>query len=164
MGINGGGGRIGMAEVDLDLAEVFTLLQQMSGVAVAQTVDMAGLLDAALFESQAEGALQGGAMDGFGGGSSALSVATLGREEQTGMAMGLPGLAQQLQGALRQRNVTVAVAFATADVSEHAFGVDVTDLQVESFAQAQTAGVDGDQANPMVQAGHTTENMAHLFG
>ena len=163
MGINGGSGWIGMAEVDLDLAQVFPLLQQMSGVGMAQAMDMAGLLDAALFESHAESTLDGAAVQGVEGGGSALSVATLGWEEQTGMTMGLPGLAQQFQSALGQGDVTVSVAFAASDVSEHAFGVDVADLQVDAFAQAQAAGIDGHQTHLVVQGGDAGQHPAHLF-
>lgn len=55
-------------EVDLDLAQVLALLQQVRGVTVAQRVDVRGLLDAAGFERLAEGPLQRGALDRFSDG------------------------------------------------------------------------------------------------
>ena len=56
-----------MPEVHLDLAQVLALLQQVRGVTVAQRVDVRGLADAAGFERLAEGPLQRGALDRFGG-------------------------------------------------------------------------------------------------
>jgi hypothetical protein len=50
------------------------------------------------------------------------------------MAMGFPLLAQQVQSALGQRHVTVAIAFAAPDVEQHALGVDVAHLQAQAFA------------------------------
>ena len=57
------------------------------------------------------------------------------------MAMGLPLLAQKLQGALGQGNIAIPVALAAADVQEHAFGVDVAHPEAQAFAQPQAAGV-----------------------
>ena len=60
--------------------------------------------------------------------------------------MGLPELAEQLQNALGNGHVAVAIALAAADVQEHAFGVDVGDGELEAFAQAQPATIDGGKA------------------
>ena len=132
-----------VAQIDLDLPKVLTLFEQMGGVAVAQSVDVGGLLDAAGLERQAKGALECGAAEGLGGGGTELASVALGREEHRGMTMSLPLLPQELQGALGQRNVTVLVALALADVQEHASGVDVAHLQANPSVQAQAAGVDG---------------------
>ncbi len=51
------------------------------------------------------------------------------------------------------RDVAVAVALAGADVEEHAPGIDVADFQVERFAQAQAAGVNGGQRDAMIEGG-----------
>jgi hypothetical protein len=50
-------------------------------------------------------------------------------------------------------HVTIAIAFAAADVQEHALGVDVAGFQVEPFTQPQAAGVKGDQGHVMIH-GH----------
>ena len=63
-----------------------------------------------------------------------------------------------------QRNVTVLVALALADVQEHTTGVDVAHLQANAFVQAQAAGVDGGQADPMVKEGDMIEQAAHFGG
>jgi hypothetical protein len=61
-----------MAEVDLEWAPVFTLLEQVSGIAVAQGADVGGSLDAAGLEGQAEGPLEGRAVYRLGRGRSPL--------------------------------------------------------------------------------------------
>ena len=78
--------------------------------------------------------------------------------------MGFPLLAQELERALGQRHVTVLIAFAGADVQEHAFGIDVADLEPQAFAQTQAAGVDGGQADPVVQGGNVSQDAAHFTG
>ncbi len=78
------------------------MLKQVSCAAVTQRMDMSGFLDAAGLERETEGALQGGATHGFGGGGSALAAVALGREEEARMAMSLPALTEQEQGALGQ--------------------------------------------------------------
>ena len=68
---------------------------------------MRSLLHTAGFEREPKAALQGGATHRTGGGGAEPATVTLGREEQRGMAMGFPLLAQQVQGALGQRDVTI---------------------------------------------------------
>ena len=71
---------------------------------------MGCLFDAAGFEGQAEGALERGAGHRFGGGGGALAVVAFGREEQCGMFMSAPLLAQALESALGQGDVTITIA------------------------------------------------------
>jgi hypothetical protein len=164
VGVDDGGDGAFVAEVDLDLAEVLALLQQVCGVGMAQGVDVGAFGDAALVEGDAEGALESGVAHGFCGGGGALAAVTLGGEDQDRMAVAFPLLAQEEQGALRQRDVTVLIAFAGADVKEHALGIDVADLQAQGFTQAQAAGVDGDQSDPVIQGGDAGENKTGLGG
>jgi len=151
-----------VAEVDLDLTEVLTLFEQVCGVTVAQRVDVSGLLDAAGLEGDPKGALQCGAAHRMGGGGGMLSTVAFGGKEQRAMAVGFPLLAQQVQRAFRQRHVAVLVALALTDVQEHAFGINVADLQPEAFTQTQAAGVDGREADAVVQQGDTRQHAAHL--
>ena len=88
-------------------------------------MDVRRLFDAALFEGQTEGALESGAGHRLGGGGSTLAVVAFGREEQFGMFMSSPLLAQAVESALGQRDATITIAFASTDVQEHAPGVDV---------------------------------------
>jgi hypothetical protein len=162
--VDDGGCRAFVSEVDLDLAEVLALFEQMGGVGVAQCVDVGVFLDAAGFQSEAKGALQGGAAHRFGGRGRALSTVTFGGKDQRGMPMAFPLFAQELKGAHGQRHVTVLVALAAADVQEHALGIDVAHLQAQPFAQPQTAGVNGDQADAMIQRSDFLQHAAHFAG
>ena len=71
MGVDDGGGGAVMAEIDLELAEVFALLQQMGGIAVPQGMNVRGFFDASGAQSQTEGSLQRGAAHRLGGRGSA---------------------------------------------------------------------------------------------
>ena len=61
VGVNGGDDRTLVTQIDLDLAEVLALLQQMRRVGMSQGMDVRLLGDGAGFEGQTEGALEGGA-------------------------------------------------------------------------------------------------------
>jgi hypothetical protein len=65
---------------------------------------------------------------------------------------------------LGQRDVTIPVALAGAEVQEHPFGINVADGQREPFAQAQAAGVDGNEADTMIQGGNGRENASRFGG
>ena len=162
--VDGGDQRAFVAEVDLDLAEVLALFEQVRGVRVSQSVNVRGLFDAAGLEREPEGALQRGAAHGFRGRGRALSAVAFGGKEQRGMTVGFPELAQQRQGALGQRDVTIPVALAGAEVQEHPFGINVADGQREPFAQPQAAGINEDQTDAMVQGRHLGQNAAHFGG
>lgn len=92
--VDGGDERAFVAEVDLDLAEVLALLEQVRGVGMAQRVNMRGLFDAAGLQREPEGALQRGAAHGFRGRGGALSAVAFGGKEERGMTVGFPLLAQ----------------------------------------------------------------------
>jgi hypothetical protein len=164
MGVDGRDGRTLVAEVDLDLPEVLALFQEMGRVTVAQTVNVRGLLDAADPQPEPEGPLQSGALDRFGGGGGALAAVTFGREEPGFMPMSLPLFSEQLEGALRQGDIAVRVAFARADVQEHALGIHVPNLEIQPFAQAEAARVDGAQTNAMIKSFDLGQNFAHFLG
>jgi len=164
VGVENGDVGIFVAEVDLDLTEVFALFEQVGGVTVAQGVDMRVFLDAAGLQGEAEGALERGAAHGLGGGGGALTGVAFGGEEQRGVSMGFPLLAQEPERALGQGDVTVAAALAGADMEEAALGIDVAHFQAQGFAQAQAAGIDGGQGDAMIRGRHGRQEAAHLGG
>jgi len=164
MGVDDGGIGAFMAEVDLDLAEVFALLKQMRRVTVPQRMHVRGLLHAAGLEGQAEAALQRGVGHGFRGGGGSLTTVAFAGEEQRGMTMRFPLIPQALEGDFGQRDVAILIALATADVEEHAFGIDVAHLEAQPFAQAQAAGVNEQQADMVVRRGHRGEQAADFGG
>jgi len=153
-----------MAEVDLNLAKVFALFKQMRGVTVPQRMYVRGLLDAAGLEGQAEAALQRGPAHGFSGGGGSLATVAFGGEEQRGMPMRFPVFPQAQESALGQRDVAILIALATADVEEHAFGINVAYLEAQPFAQAQAAGVNEQQADMLIRRSHCGEHAADFGG
>jgi hypothetical protein len=164
VGVNGRHDRALVAEVDLDLAEVLALFEQVRGIGMPQGMDVGLLGDAAGPERETERPLQRGAAHRLAGGGSALAAVALGREEQDRMAVRFPLLAQEPEGALGQGNVAVLIAFAGAEVQEHALGVDIADLQAQTLPQAQSARVNGAEADAMIQGRHRGQKAAHLGG
>jgi len=143
VGVDSGGDGALVPKINLDLTEVLALLKQMRRIGMTQAVNMGCLLDAAGLEGLAKGQLQGRAAHGLGGRRGALTAVTFGREKQGGMAVGFPERPEQNQRALRQRHVAITIAFASADVDEHALGIDIAYLQPQALAQTQSTGVDG---------------------
>jgi len=164
MRVERGDDRTLVAQIDLELAQVLALFQQVRRVGMAQGVDVRGFVHAAGPERQTKGPLQRGARHRLGGGGRALTTVTLGGKEQRGMAMRLPLLPQELQSAVRQGNITVPIAFAGADMQEHPLGINVADRQAQSFAQTQAAGINGAQADAMIPRGHAREDGADFAG
>lgn len=162
VGIDGGGHRTLVTEVDLDLSKVLALLKQVGGVGMAQGVDMGVFGNAAGLEREPKGALERGATHGSSRRGTEPSTVPLGGKEQCAVTMGFPLLTQPLQGAPGQRHVTILIALALADVQEHAPGVNVADLELEAFAQTQAAGVNGGQTNAVIQKCDACQNAAHL--
>jgi len=52
--------------------------------------------------------------------------------------------------------------FTLHDVHHHALTVDVRDSEGASFEQAQAAGVDGQETNPVTREAHTSENATNF--
>jgi len=98
MSVDGGRYGAGMTEVNLNLPEVLPLFEQVSGVTVAQSVNVTVLFDTAFFESAAESQLKGGPAHGPGCSGSSFAPVAFGREEQV-IAMASPLLTQQFQSA-----------------------------------------------------------------
>lgn len=153
-----------MAEIDLELTQVLALFQQVRRVGMAQGMNVRGFFDAAGQEGEAKGPLQSGARHRLGGGGGALAAVALGREEQLRMAMSLPLLTQELKRALRHRNITIPIALAGAAVQQHALGINIAHLQAQSFPQAQAAGINGAQADAMIQGADAGEDAADFAG
>ena len=164
MGVDDRGDGALMAQVDLELAQVFALLQKVRGVRMTQRMDMHALFNATGLQGEAEGALQRGAAHRLFGGRRPQAALAFGREEPARMPMGEPNLAQPLERALGQGHVAITVALPTSDVQAHAFGVDVADLEVEGFPQPQAAGIDRSQGDAMIHGLDQGEQSADFLG
>src|SRR6266496_2456985 len=132
----------------------------MGGHAVTQTMDMSLFADTALLEGAAKSSLQRAVVDGAGVVRDAVfeAMPSHGREQPDRRTMRGPEFTQALEGLLSQGDKTLLVALA-ADAQEHAGGVQVGDLQAATFIQAQGAGINGGQANPINGSAHATQNL-----
>ena len=162
VGINHRRHRAAMAQVGLDLAQVLPLFEQVRGIGMAQGVDVGRFGHPAGLKRQPEGPLQRGAAHGLGRRARPLAAVAFGGKEKAGVTMGFPLLAQKLQRALRQWHVTILVTLAGTDVQEHAFRINVGNLEAQAFTQTQAAGVNGRQAHPLVQGGDGGQEAAHF--
>jgi len=146
--IDGGGGGRGVAEDDLDDAQVDPGLQQMGGEGMSEGVDVGGFAHAALVHGQTEGPLQGAARDGAAVVLHAVgeTVAGHGREEPEGRTVRGPELTESFEGFLRQGHETILTAFAV-DVQELAGGIDLGDREAAALIETQAAGIDGGEAD-----------------
>ena len=73
-----------------------------------------------------------------------------------------PKLAQHLQGAVGQWHVAILSPFPLPHVDHHPVAVDVSNLKVNAFTQAQTAGIDGAQASPVARMAYVPQDAAYL--
>ena len=48
-------------------------------------------------------------------------------------------------------------------MQKHPPGIDIADLQLQPFTQAQAAGVQSDERDSLVQGGDAAEDLAHLL-
>jgi hypothetical protein len=65
-----------------------------------------------------------------------------GGEDPYGIGVSFPVLAEQEQGGIGEGDVTILAPLAMMDVNELASAIDVADLKVSAFLQAQAAGVE----------------------
>jgi hypothetical protein len=93
-----------------------------------------------------------------------LSAVTFGREEPARVPVRLPLFSEPLQGALGQGDITIRIAFARTDMHEHGLGIHIRDLEVQPFAQTQAAGVNGGQANAMIDGCDVSQDLADFLG
>ena len=131
---------------------------------MSQGVDVRRFGNAGGQEGEAEAALQRGAAHRFGRRAGPPATAAFGGKEQRGMPMRFPVFPQALQGEFGQRHVAIPIALASADVQEHALGIDVADFEAQAFAQAQAAGVNEQQADALIGRGHRGEHAADFRG
>ena len=130
---------------------------------VAQRVHGSAFVEAALFEGRAEGVLHAALGHRLGGLWPGRCGHDLRRERA---ARDCDAYCQYWRSncrvRLRQRHVAILGALAMADVNHHAGAVDVGDLQMGAFLQAQAAGVDGGRDKLVTRQSDAGKNLAHF--
>jgi hypothetical protein len=76
--------------------------------------------------------------------------------------MGAPVLAQHPQGSLGQRHIVIFVALAP-DVDQHPRTIDIGDLELHPFLQAQPARVNGTQTGLIAGPTQAAQDAMHFF-
>src|SRR3990167_3730211 len=92
-----------------------------------------------------------------------LAVAATSGKEVGGITVSLPILSEKRESTAGQRDHAVGSVFAAMDVKHGAVCVDVGDLEVEPFVEAQPAGIDRGEVDPVVKGRGAFDNPMDLF-
>jgi hypothetical protein len=126
--------------------------QERRGVGMAEGMDgNACFGNTGTLYGFAEGALDTSAAQGKGGGRSVFLIPPGGGTEPGGVTVCCPVDPQQLEGVLRQRDVSVFGAFASMDMHLEALGVNVGDLKREGFVEPESKAIDSGKIDLIVQ-------------
>ena len=80
--------------------------------------------------------------------------------EQWGSA---PPSAECLEQARREHGIAILLTLALLDAKDHALAVDVTDLEVNHFADPQAGAVGHRQGRPVLEVGHRLQQARHFL-
>jgi len=119
----------------------------MRGPTKTQRMYGSALVEAALFERGTKGILDAALGHRLGGLGQVEVLPAFSWKQPHRIAMRAPVLKQQPERSLRQWHVAVFGAFAMTDVNHYPGTVEVGDLQMRPFLQAQTTGVDGGETD-----------------
>ena len=152
-----------VTEILLDDFQRDALFQQMRGVRMAQRVRTDLLSEVELVGDQLHGVLDGGGAHRSLGGRHPGMLAAIGWKQKTFVSMCRPVATQLVQRVGRQGNVAILGTLAAMNVNQSSRGVDVTDLQVQSFAEPQAHRIDRPEENshPLRRAG--IDDAVHLW-
>jgi hypothetical protein len=140
MGVARGGPWALVAEQFLDDSPRHAPFQQMGRIGVPQRRDGGILGHATLAYHELEGLLKGGRRE--------RRLLVPGGEQPGAGPLALPVGPQQLQHRRGQGDEAVFASFALAHAHQHAWRVDVRDLPLGPFPQAQPTGIDQLQTHP----------------
>ena len=143
-----------MAKQHLNDPDVGLVLQQMTGEGMAQRMGRDALLDPSNL-----GCAPHRPADDVGGERIARDHA--GEQPVFGMGKAVP-FSQHRQQVGRQHDVTVLVALGLLDADHHSGGVEVADLEIDQFGDAQSGGVTGAQYDLVFEAGSGGEQAGNL--
>ena len=69
-------------------------------------------------------------------------VFALGWKNPVFVAMGFVIFPEDLQGGFRQRDQAIFGTLSSMDMDEHSLGVDIFNMEIESFLESESQGVD----------------------
>src|SRR5216683_1413372 len=153
MSVNGRGAGTAVTQNLLDQAQLHTGLQQMRGIGMAQGMHRGGFFNATLSQCSLERIAQVVSIDR----TLLARRARLqtGRKKPGSGAVQLPEGAQRLQSRLRQRHLSVLVAFTT-HAQDFTLTIHITDLHGSPFTNAQAASVNRVQTDAINRSTYAT--------
>jgi len=111
----------------------------------------------------AEGALDTGATHGGSRRRALFLIAPGGGKEPGLVPMGFPGGSEQSEGSFGQGDVAVFGAFTSVDMDLEALAVDIGDLQIEGFVEAESQARDGGEIDLIVQGSGRLEQTSDFL-
>ena len=121
-------------------AHTHRLVRTRSAWAVRER-DHSGAIDARLYLDDSAVADRNFAHWVFSGWSLRV-VFALGWKNPVFVAMGFVIFPEDLQGGFRQRDQAIFGTLSTMDMDEHSLGVDIFNMEIESFLESESQGVD----------------------
>src|SRR5215211_8639329 len=151
LGVEGGVLQLGVAEQRLDHANIDAVLEQMRGEAVPQRMRADALGDTGRVRRLDDDAMKLAGADRL--------ACVLPRKQpavavhDTLLTPDLPPLAQQSEQIAREHGVAILAALAALDPEQHALAVDIRDLEVGDFGDAQPRTISDRQRRLMLETG-----------
>ena len=109
-----------------------------------------GLVQADLLHRAVKGFLEGGLIHRCARASALTAIWTTAGKEPDWIAMAQPVQAQQREGLLGQRDHTILIAFARANMQLHTGTITLGNLELDTFQQPQAAAGDHAQTGTVV--------------
>lgn len=146
--INHRGRQVSVAQVLLDQLDTDTAFEKMGCVAVPKRMRAdPAVVPVKLFKNRFDRSLDGRLAHGFVGGRSLRVVLAFGWENPCLIAMSLVVFSEDEQSGFGQWYQTIFGTLATMDVNHHSIGLDILNLEIESFLQPESQRVDdGEEA------------------
>jgi hypothetical protein len=164
MQVEHGGFEPGMPEVELDETEVDAGFEQMGSVRMSERMDgQAQFGETGAAFGLTEGPLDAIAAHGKSGAGTLFLIASGGRKEPGFVPVCCPVGSEQRQGLFGQGDVTVFSALASVDMDDHTLRVDVGNLQVEGFVEAETQTINSGEVDLIVQGSGGVEEPPDFF-
>ena len=132
--VDHGGLQSAVAHISLNHCGVDASLQQMSGIAMAQSMNG----DSPFGNARSVFGLSEGSLDAVNGhrlpgGCRLIAPSSQSGKNERGVLVGYPVAAEQLIGVLRKRNIAVFCSFATMDMNHLPLAIDVGNFKGECF-------------------------------
>ena len=154
MEIATGGAQTLMAQEQLEASQIHTSLQQVTRKRMAQQMRIHSFAQLRLHPRLPTEEVHRFARHGLG--------PIVAREEPRARFIPLPILPQESQQPRREHHTAIALAFPLPDAEHHARTIDIGDLEVTEFRDAQAGGIEGRENGTGFEAAGSLEQGRHF--